>query len=95
MATAELEAAFEKQLDPIVVSPAAGKSVAGIIKLFVGYLFGTGGSAIDLEKISKLVQKMGQRDGPKVNGQTLVTRGTALGAFHIGTEKTCGLVVGC
>ena len=27
------------------------------------------------------------KDGPKDNGQLLVTRGTVLGTIHIGTEK--------
>ena len=34
-----------------------------------------------------------ERDGPKENGQTLVTRGTVLGTSHTGTEKTYGLEV--
>ena len=34
---------FEKMLDPIAGSPASGKSVAGIINLFVDDPFGTGG----------------------------------------------------
>ena len=38
----EMEAAFEKTLDPIVGSPASGKSVSGIINLFVDDIFGTG-----------------------------------------------------
>ena len=28
-----------------------------------------------------------ERDGPRENGQTVVTRGTVLGTTHIGTEK--------
>ena len=28
-----------------------------------------------------------ERDGPKENGQILVTRGTVLGAIHTGTAK--------
>ena len=63
----EMEDAFEKKkLDPIAGSPATGKSVAGIINLFVGDLFGTGGNEMEQRvltnqtfKISKLVQKMG------------------------------------
>ena len=35
----ELEAAFGKKLDPTAGSPAAGKSVASIINLFVGDFF--------------------------------------------------------
>ena len=34
-----------------------------------------------------------ERDGPKENGQTLVTRGTVLGTSHTGTEKSYGLEV--
>ena len=43
----EMEAAFEKTLDPIAGSPATGKSVAGIINLFVDDLFGTGGNEME------------------------------------------------
>ena len=38
----EVDAAFEKILDPIARSPATGNSVAGIIKLCVDDLVGTG-----------------------------------------------------
>ena len=37
-------AAFDKMLDPVAGSPATGKSVVGIIDLFVDDLFGTGDS---------------------------------------------------
>ena len=40
----EVEAAFERTLDPIARSPASGKSVAGITNLFEDDLFGTGGN---------------------------------------------------
>ena len=40
----EADAAFEKVLDPIEGSPSTGKSVAGIINLFLDDLFGTGGT---------------------------------------------------
>ena len=43
----EAVAAFEKTLDPIAGSPATGKSVAGIIHLFVDDLFGTGGNEME------------------------------------------------
>ena len=43
-----MEAALEKTLDPIAGSPARGKSVAGIINLFLP----------DLEKTFKLVHKI-------------------------------------
>ena len=43
----------------------------------------------DWEKGEKVDLK--ERNGPKENGQTLVTRGTVLGTIHIGTEKTYGL----
>ena len=41
------DAAFEKMLDPITGSPAAGKSVAGIIDLFADDLLGTGGTEME------------------------------------------------
>ena len=53
-----------KTLEPTAGSTATGKSVAGIINLFVGDLFGTGGNEMeqrvltDLGKMSKLVQKI-------------------------------------
>ena len=43
----EMEDAFEKTLDSISGSPAAAKSVAGIINLIVDYLCGTGGDEMD------------------------------------------------
>ena len=39
--------AFDRMLDPIAGSPATGKSVAGIINLFVDDLFGTGGTDME------------------------------------------------
>ena len=42
-----MDAVFEKTLDPIAGSPAAGKSVVGIINLFVNDLFGTGGTKME------------------------------------------------
>ena len=41
------DAAFENMLDPIERSRASGKSVAGIIILFVDDLLGTGGTEIE------------------------------------------------
>ena len=41
------DAAFEWILDPIEGSPAAGKSVAGILNLFVDDLFGTIGTEMN------------------------------------------------
>ena len=41
------DAAFEKMLHPIARTPAAGKSVVGIIDLFVDDLFGTGGTEME------------------------------------------------
>ena len=65
-ARSEGDAAFEKMLDPIEGSPATGNSVAGIVKLFVDDLFGTGGTEMEQrvlaglqKRISKLVQKTG------------------------------------
>ena len=45
--TTEVDAASERMLDPIEGSPAAGKSVAGIINLFVNDIFGTGGTEME------------------------------------------------
>ena len=50
----EVEAAFEKTLDPIAGSPATGKSVAGIINLFVDDLFGTGGKEMEQRVLTRL-----------------------------------------
>ena len=41
-------------LDPIEGSPAAGKSVAGIINLFVDDLFGTGGTEMEHRVLARL-----------------------------------------
>ena len=43
----EADAADEKMLDPTAGSPATGKSVAGIINVFVDDLFGTGGTDME------------------------------------------------
>ena len=43
----EVEAAFQKTLDPTAGSPATRKFVAGIINLFVDDLFGTGGNEME------------------------------------------------
>ena len=48
------DAAFEKMLDPIEGSPAVGKSVAGIINLFVDVLFGTGGTEMEHRVLARL-----------------------------------------
>ena len=61
----EMEAAFEKKLDPLTGSPTTEKSVARIIILFVDDLFGTGGNEMEqrvltrLRKYFQLVQKIG------------------------------------
>ena len=61
----EVDAAYERMLDPIAGSPATGKTLAGIMNLFVDDLSGTGGTEMeqrvqpDIERISKLVQKTG------------------------------------
>ena len=49
-----MDAAFEKTLDPIAGSPSTGKSVAGIINLFVDDLFGTGGTEIEQRVLARL-----------------------------------------
>ena len=51
---AEGDAAFEKMLDPIPGSPATGKSVAGIINLFVGDLFGSGETEMEQRVLARL-----------------------------------------
>ena len=48
------DAACEKMLDPIAGSPAAGKSVVGIIDLFVDDLFGTGGTEMERRVLARL-----------------------------------------
>ena len=48
------DAAFERMLDPIEGSPATGKSVAGIINLFVDDLFGTGGTEMEQRVLARL-----------------------------------------
>ena len=50
----EADAVFEKMLDPIAGSPATGKSVAGIINLFVDDLFGTGGTEMEQRVLARL-----------------------------------------
>ena len=49
----EMEAAFEQTLDPLAGSSAAGKSVAGIINLFVDDLFGTGGKEMQQRVLTR------------------------------------------
>ena len=43
----EADAACEEMLYPIAGSPATGKSVTGIINVFVDDLFGTGGTEME------------------------------------------------
>ena len=50
----QMEAAFAKTLDPMAGSPATGKSVAGIINLFVDDLFGTGGNEMEQRVLTRL-----------------------------------------
>ena len=47
-------AAFEKTLDPTAGTPATGKSVAGIINLFVDDLFGTSGNEMEQRVLTRL-----------------------------------------
>ena len=42
------------RLDPIAGSPATGKSVAGIINLFVDEIFGTGGNEMEQRVLTRL-----------------------------------------
>ena len=62
---AEVDAAFEEMLDPIAGSPATGKSVAGIINLFVDDLFGTGGTEMEQCVLTRL------RKDPQVGSEDL------------------------
>ena len=48
------DAAFEKMLDPIEGSPAIGKSVAGLLKLFVDDLIGTGRTEMEQRVLARL-----------------------------------------
>ena len=48
------DAAFEKSLDPTAGSPASGKSVVGIINLFVDDLFGKGGTEMEQRVLARL-----------------------------------------
>ena len=50
----EMDEAFEKMMDPIAGSRPTGKSVAGIINLFVDDLFGTGGAEIEQRVLTRL-----------------------------------------
>ena len=50
--TTEADDAFEKMLDPIARSPATGKSVVGIINLFVDDFFGTSGTEMEHRVLS-------------------------------------------
>ena len=50
----EKEAAFEKIVEPVAGSPAEGKSVTGIINLFVDDLFGTGGNEVRQRVLTRL-----------------------------------------
>ena len=50
----KMETAFEKTLDPIAGSTATGKSVVGIINLFVDGLFGTGGNEMEQRVLTRL-----------------------------------------
>ena len=50
------DAVFEKMLNPIAGSPAAGTSVAGIIDLFVGDLLGTGGTEMEQRILARLAK---------------------------------------
>ena len=48
------DAACDKILEPIEGSPATGKSMAGIINLFVDDLFGTGGTEMEQRVLARL-----------------------------------------
>ena len=50
----EVDAAYERMLAPIAGSPATGKSVAGIIKLFADDLFGTDGTEMEQRVLARL-----------------------------------------
>ena len=48
------DAALQKMLDPIAESPGTGKSVVGIIDLFVDDIFGTGGTEMEQRLLIRL-----------------------------------------
>ena len=50
----EVDAAYERMLDPIAGSPATGKTVAGIVNIFVDGLFGTGGTEMEQRVLARL-----------------------------------------
>ena len=51
---AEVDAAFEKVLDPIARSPTTGESMAGFLNLFVDDLFGIGGTEREQRVLARL-----------------------------------------
>ena len=53
----EVDAAYEKILDPIAGSPATGKSVARIVNLFVDDFFGTSGTEMEQRVPARLSKK--------------------------------------
>ena len=54
---AQGDAAFERMLDPIEGSPATGKSVAGILNLFVDDLDGKGGTEVEQRVLARLTRE--------------------------------------
>ena len=50
----ETDDPYDRMQDPIAGSPATGKSVAGIINLFVDDLFGTGGTEMEQRVLTRL-----------------------------------------
>ena len=87
-----MEAAFEKTQDPMAGSPAAGKSVAGIINLFVDDLFGTGGNEMQQRVLTSFGQyfQVGSEDWNDVTftGQRIRwTQDTPKRAVHLKSVK--------
>ena len=73
----DMEAAFEKMPDPKTGSPAAGKSVARIIHLFVDDLFGTGGTEMKQRVLTRLGKyfQVGSEDCSLYKTKNLVQNG--------------------
>ena len=81
----EVDAAYDKMLDPIAGSQLQRKSVAGIVNLFVDDLFGTSGTEMEqrvpglTEKTSKLSRKTGMM-GPSQDKRIRWTAGSQSGS---------------
>ena len=84
---AEVDAEFEKLLDPIAGSPATGKSVVGIINLFADDRFGTGGIEME-QRFSARLQKdfhdvSEDWNDVTLTGQNSLDEGSSIRIVHI------------